>query len=62
MNKHLVIVCTLPTALFLTGAFLTYLDNKFPIPENRTIRNVGCIFMAGAIAIVLQSLYSLYGG
>ena len=62
MNKHLVIVCALPTALFLTGAFLTYLDSKFPIPEDKTIRNVGCIFMAGAIAIVLQSLYSLYGG
>ena len=62
MNKHLAIVCALPTALFLAGAFLTYLNSKWPIPQDKTVRNIGDMFMLGAIVIALQSLYSLYWG
>ena len=62
MNKHLIIVCALPTALFLGGGFLYYLDSKWPIPDDKTIHNIGGLFMLGAIVIVLQSLYSLYLG
>ena len=62
MNKHLIIVCALPTALFLGGGFLYYLDSKWPIPDDKPIRNVGGIFMAGAIIIVLQAMYSSYLG
>ena len=62
MNTHLAIICALPTVLFILGSLLLYLDSQFPIPEDKTIRNVGKLFMAGAIAIVLQSLYSIYFG
>jgi hypothetical protein len=62
MNKHLAIICALPTALFLFGVLLIYLDAKWPIPDNKAIRNGGILFMVGAIVIVLQVMYSLYGG
>ena len=62
MNKHLIIVCALPTALFLGGSFLYYLNSKWPISDDSTTCNVGGMFMLGAIAIVLQLLYSLYLG
>ena len=62
MNKHLAIVCALPTALFILGGFLLFLDSKWPIPDDTAIRDVGGMFMLGAIVIILQSLYSLYLG
>lgn len=61
MNKHLVIVCVLPTALFIGGGFLAYIGFKYKIAtDDNTIYNVGGMFILGAIAIALQSLYSAY--
>ena len=62
MNNHLAIICILPTALFAGGSFLYFVGTKFPIPEDNTLRNIGSIFMIGAIVIALQALYSLYLG
>ena len=62
MNKHLAIVCTLPTGMFLAGVFLFYLGIKYPIPDDNTIPKIGTTFMVGAIIITLQVLYSLYLG
>lgn len=60
MNKHIAIICALPTALFLVGGLLCYLDSKWPIPEDKTIRNLGGIFLLGAIVIALQVVYNIY--
>ena len=62
MNIHLAIVCALPTALFILGGFLLFLDSKWPIPDDTAIRDMGGIFMVGGIVIALQSLYSIYLG
>ena len=59
MSTHLAIVCVLPTALFAGGAFFYVVGNS---PNTEELRSVGKLFMGGAIAIVLQSLYSLYLG
>lgn len=63
MNSHLAIICALPTALFLGGGFLTYIGYKYRhATDDDTIYNLGTILIGGAIAMVLQSLYSIYLG
>ena len=62
MNSHLAIICALPTTLFLLGSFLCYLDSKWPIPDDSTIRSIGNMYMLGGIVIALQALYSIYFG
>ena len=63
MNKHLVIVCALPTVLFIGGGFLSYIGFKYKmVTDDRAMYDVGNMFMIGAVVIALQSLYSLYWG
>ena len=58
MNEHLMVLCTVPTTLFIFGCFLLVAGIRVPDKE---IRNFGGILILGAIVIVLKALHSLYG-
>ena len=60
MNNHLLVVCALPTVLFVGGGLLLFMHIKFTIPDDTFLRDVGGMFMIGGIIIALQSLYSIY--